>query len=76
MESIPLFVVAIDFGTTYSGYAFCSKNDYLANPPKVFANENWTAGGQGFSKKTPTCLLLTPEKEFCAFGYVMILEIT
>lgn len=69
MDSTPLFVVGLDFGTTYSGYAFCSRHDYQQDPPKVFVNENWTAGGQGFSRKTPTCLLLSPKKEFCAFGY-------
>lgn len=69
MDSAPLFVVAIDFGTTYSGYAYCSMHDYKQDPPKVFANNYWPYGGQGFSEKTPTCLLLTPEREFCAFGY-------
>ena len=28
-------VAAIDFGTTYSGYAFSSKNDYDEDPTKV-----------------------------------------
>ena len=28
-------VAAIDFGTTYSGYAFSSKNNYDKDPTKV-----------------------------------------
>lgn len=70
MDSDPLFVVAIDFGTTYSGYAYCTKDDFKENPPKVHANTNWAAGGQGLlSQKTPTCLLLSPDQELLSFGY-------
>lgn len=30
-----LFVAAIDFGTTYSGYAFSARNDFDSDPTKV-----------------------------------------
>ena len=64
-----LLSVAIDFGTTYSGYAFSMRGDFQSDPTKIYANENWPAGGKGFSKKTPTVLLLDPDKKFEAFGY-------
>lgn len=30
-----MFVAAIDFGTTYSGYAFQGRDDFLQDPIKV-----------------------------------------
>ena len=64
-----LVVAAIDFGTTYSGYAFSFKHDYEKEPTKVSSN-NWTAGSRALvSLKTPTTLLLKPDKTFAAFGY-------
>ena len=64
-----LLSVAIDFGTTYSGYAFSTRGDFKTDPTKIYANEDWPAGNKGFSKKTPTVLLLDPDKKFEAFGY-------
>ncbi|XP_055997206.1 heat shock 70 kDa protein 12A-like isoform X2 [Ostrea edulis] len=65
-----LFVAALDFGTTYSGYAFSSRSDYRENPMKMHANQAWNAGGSSlFSLKTPTSLLLDSEGEFVSFGY-------
>ncbi|XP_045161272.2 heat shock 70 kDa protein 12A-like [Mercenaria mercenaria] len=61
-----LFVTAIDLGTTYSGWAYSTLNE----PDKVHANQAWFAGvGALASLKTPSCILLTPKKEFSAFGY-------
>ncbi|XP_053399692.1 heat shock 70 kDa protein 12B-like [Mercenaria mercenaria] len=61
-----LFVAAIDLGTTYSGWAYSTLND----PDKVLANQAWFAGtGTLASQKTPSCVLLSPKKEFEAFGY-------
>jgi len=60
-----LLVVAFDFGTTYSGYAFSFTND----PLKV-QSANWVAGSrQLLSLKTPTSVLLDPNNEFHSFGY-------
>lgn len=56
-------VAAIDFGTTYSGYAFSWSSDWR----KVHIEEN--NSGNFMSSKTPTTLLLNPNKSFCAFGY-------
>ncbi|XP_078317808.1 heat shock 70 kDa protein 12A-like [Crassostrea virginica] len=58
-----LFVAAIDFGTTYSGYAFSSTNEWS----KVLTS-NWT-GGKVITLKTPTAILLDSEQKFLAFGY-------
>ncbi|XP_060077647.1 heat shock 70 kDa protein 12A-like [Ylistrum balloti] len=64
-----LFVAAIDFGTTYSGYAFSAKDDFEKDPLKISAN-HWNAGAKSLiSHKAPTCLLLNPDKSFKSFGY-------
>lgn len=58
-----LFVAAIDFGTTYSGYAFSSKSEWT----KVQTNV-WPSSNQ-MSSKTPTALLLNKDETFNSFGY-------
>ncbi|XP_061163955.1 heat shock 70 kDa protein 12A-like [Saccostrea echinata] len=66
----PLVVVAIDFGTTYSGYAFSLLNQFQNDPTKIYAFTNWIpASGGLISSKTPSSLLLKPNKEFYKFGY-------
>ena len=58
-------VAAIDFGTTFSGYAYSFADD----TEKIYTNKNW-GQTQGFLlHKTPTCLLLKPDGEFEAFGF-------
>lgn len=58
-------VAAIDFGTTFSGYAYSFADD----SEKIYTNKNW-GQTQGFLlHKTPTCLLLRPNGEFEAFGF-------
>lgn len=69
-QSGRLVVAAIDFGTTYSGYAFSFSEDYEKDPTKVYAQTKWVAGSAALmSLKTPTILLLNPDKSFKAFGY-------
>lgn len=64
-----LFVAAIDFGTTYSGYAFSSKDGWEKEPLKINSNV-WNAGTKRLlSSKAPTTLLLNPDKSFLSFGY-------
>ncbi|XP_052674110.1 heat shock 70 kDa protein 12A-like [Crassostrea angulata] len=58
-----LVVAAIDFGTTFSGYAFSLKNEW----GRVFANQ-WS-GGTLISSKAPTCLLLKEDFTESLFGY-------
>ncbi|XP_063415149.1 heat shock 70 kDa protein 12B-like [Mytilus trossulus] len=63
-----LLVAAIDFGTTFSGYAFAFKSDYKEDPLKI-SGFTWTLGSQaGLSLKTPTCVLFNPRGEFDSFG--------
>ncbi|XP_031805606.1 heat shock 70 kDa protein 12B [Sarcophilus harrisii] len=59
-------VVAIDFGTTSSGYAF----SFTSDPESIHMMRKWEGGDPGVAhQKTPTCLLLTPEGAFHSFGY-------
>lgn len=58
-----MLVAAIDFGTTYSGYAFSFKHEWRkVQVPACFSDAF-------VSSKAPTALLLNPDKSFCAFGY-------
>ena len=57
-------VIAIDFGTSYSGYACWSGGS------DIYLNEQWYSGEHRLtSLKTPTCILLNGKKKFQAFGY-------
>ncbi|XP_076117897.1 heat shock 70 kDa protein 12A-like [Mytilus galloprovincialis] len=65
-----ILVAAIDFGTTFSGYAFSFKTDYENDPMKISVNQQWTAGSRSLiSLKAPTVVLLDKSKQFLAFGY-------
>nr|XP_022294724.1 heat shock 70 kDa protein 12A-like [Crassostrea virginica] len=56
---------AIDFGTTFSGYAYSPR----VEPLKITV-PNWDAPSPvQISDKTPTTLLLDKDKNFVAFGY-------
>ena len=60
-------VVAIDFGTTYSGYAYA----FRSSPEEIHLMRN-PEGGQAVgtvSYKIPTILLLNERGEFHSFGY-------
>ncbi|CAH1256793.1 HSPA12A [Branchiostoma lanceolatum] len=60
-------VVAIDFGTTFSGFAFSF--NHHEGERGILVNKAW-GSDQGYqSLKTPTCLLLDPEKKFHSFGF-------
>ncbi|CAG2233354.1 unnamed protein product [Mytilus edulis] len=68
VEKTPMLVVAFDFGTTFSGYAFATLNDYKTNPLSI-STYTWATGSQtGMSLKTPTCILFDPDENFVAFG--------
>ena len=58
-------VIAIDFGTTFSGYAFSMRT----NQNEIVMNKNWgaEAGFQGY--KTPTTLMLEPDGSLKSFGF-------
>lgn len=59
-------VVAIDFGTTSSGYAYA----FAKEPECIHTMRRWEGGDPGVSnQKTPTTILLTPDRKFHSFGY-------
>ncbi|KAL9960020.1 hypothetical protein ACROYT_G033410 [Oculina patagonica] len=60
-------VVAIDFGTTYSGFAFSFIKDQ--GKDSIFMNREWANEQGGRTSKTPTCLLLNSDLSFDSFGY-------
>jgi hypothetical protein len=67
--STPVLVAAIDFGTSFSGYAFSSRQDFDRDPLKI-STCNWIAGSQALvSLKTPSVVLLKPDRTFHSFGY-------
>ncbi|XP_066980915.1 uncharacterized protein [Macrobrachium rosenbergii] len=60
-------VVAIDFGTTYSGYAF----SFTRDPDSIHMMKKWEGGDPGVqNQKTPTIVLLTPDEEFHSLGFI------
>lgn len=62
-----LAVVAIDFGTTYSGCAYSFTAD--RGKQAIFMDMYGTNACFALTRKTPTCLLLKPDLEFDSFGY-------
>ncbi|XP_053400870.1 heat shock 70 kDa protein 12B-like [Mercenaria mercenaria] len=62
-----LLVCAIDFGTTFSGYAFSMKHDYIKDPLNIATN-NWI-GQSLISQKAPSTVLCRPNGDFHSFGY-------
>ncbi|XP_060065908.1 heat shock 70 kDa protein 12B-like [Ylistrum balloti] len=70
MKDMPYILsAAIDFGTTYSGYAFSSQFEYKISPLKV-SNMTWTAeSGNLLSLKTSTCILFKADGSFHSFGF-------
>ena len=62
MSSHKLVSVAIDFGTTYSGYAFSFRHDKASIKTFLWKEGNYE------SIKTPTCVLFDSTKRFHSFG--------
>ncbi|KAK3600049.1 hypothetical protein CHS0354_012741 [Potamilus streckersoni] len=63
-----LLVAAIDFGTTYSGWAFSFKHEYDSDPTKI--SGKYYYGGPLASMKAPTTVLIQPDgTTFDSFGY-------
>ena len=66
-EKTFLATVAIDFGTTYSGFAFSFNKE--EGEDAIFVNSDWENELGYRTSKTPTCLLLKPDLSFHSFGY-------
>uniref|UniRef100_A0A8C6UPR8 Uncharacterized protein n=1 Tax=Neogobius melanostomus TaxID=47308 RepID=A0A8C6UPR8_9GOBI len=58
-------IIAIDFGTAYSGYAFCLS----VNQQEVQHVKRWGRRASADTAKTPTCILFDENQEFMEFGY-------
>ncbi|NXK92893.1 HS12B protein, partial [Formicarius rufipectus] len=62
-------VVAIDFGTSYSGYCFS-----LASGADQIRQVYWGMEHGFKTPKTPTCILFNPQQEFKNFGYDAVMK--
>ena len=60
-----VMLAAIDFGTTFSGYAFSFKT----SQSDIKMNKNWGENLGFQSYKTPTSVLLDDKGNFKAFGF-------
>ncbi|CAC5426221.1 unnamed protein product [Mytilus coruscus] len=69
-KKLKLLVAAIDFGTTYSGYACLFKDQfdqYQGDNTKIHC-PTWERDG-GMTHKAPTSVLFRPNKTFHSFGF-------
>ncbi|KAM9579944.1 heat shock 70 kDa protein 12B-like [Guaruba guarouba] len=69
MTSKSVFVIAMDFGTSFSGYCFS-----LASGADQIRQVYWGAEYGFKTPKTPTCILFNQKKEFKKFGYDAIMK--
>ncbi|VDI83441.1 Hypothetical predicted protein [Mytilus galloprovincialis] len=66
-KKLKLLVAAIDFGTTYSGYACLTKEKFETCKGEIHC-PTWEREG-GLSHQAPTSVLFRPNKTFHSFGY-------
>uniref|UniRef100_A0A452HY50 Heat shock protein family A (Hsp70) member 12A n=1 Tax=Gopherus agassizii TaxID=38772 RepID=A0A452HY50_9SAUR len=71
MASKSLFIVAIDFGTSYSGYCFS-----LATRTDQIRQVFWGQAHGLMTVKTPTCILFNEKRDFKKFGYDAVMKYT
>lgn len=64
-----LLVAAIDFGTTYSGYAFSTRYDFQRDPTKTILKRWVDPTSSMMYNKTSTCILFNKNKTFSNFGF-------
>nr|XP_022297405.1 heat shock 70 kDa protein 12A-like [Crassostrea virginica] len=64
-----LLVAAIDFGTTYSGYAFSTRTDFQREPTKAFLKQWVDPASSMMYNKTSTCILFDADRKFSKFGF-------
>ena len=70
MSNTTILTAAIDFGTTYSGYAY----SFAAKKTDILMNTNWSSQSGMTSYKAPTCVLTrytnsTNTHKFMEFGF-------
>ena len=65
LDSDFVMVAAIDFGTTFSGYAL----SFTSDKNKILMNKSWGQNMGFMAYKTPTCLMVNAAYNFVAFGY-------
>ncbi|KAJ8298500.1 hypothetical protein KUTeg_025031 [Tegillarca granosa] len=63
------FVAALRFGSTKSGYAFSSHEEFLKGWPLQINADLWNTGTLFRCIKMPTSLLLNPDESLNSFGY-------
>lgn len=68
-ESSYLLVAAIDFGTTFSGFAFSTRHDFEKDPTNTNIKRWIDPTSSMVYNKTSTCILFTKEKKFNSFGF-------
>ncbi|XP_033750962.1 heat shock 70 kDa protein 12B-like [Pecten maximus] len=68
---VPGAVVAIDFGTTYTGYAYSFRSEFQkSNEAREIFHNSWNSSLAGnLSKKAPTVALFEEDGTFHSFGY-------
>ncbi|XP_069136855.1 heat shock 70 kDa protein 12B-like [Argopecten irradians] len=71
VSNLPAVVVAIDFGTTYTGYAYSFRNEFQkSDDARDIFHNSWDSSLAGnLSKKAPTVALFNPKGVFDSFGY-------
>ncbi|XP_033761605.1 heat shock 70 kDa protein 12B-like [Pecten maximus] len=66
-----LAVAAIDFGTTYSGYAYSFRHEFIKDPLKIYTNQQWLDSESGLlTFKAPTSILFDKDGNFDSFGFL------
>ncbi|KAL5018159.1 hypothetical protein ScPMuIL_003881 [Solemya velum] len=65
--SSKIAVAAIDFGTTYSGYAFSLRSDFQKKPTAIQLHR-WSFGNVSYNK-VPTSILFDEFRNFHSFGF-------
>lgn len=64
-----LFLAAIDFGTTFSGYAFAARGELQDDLSKIYVPHWRSSDGSLISHKTPTTVLLDKDEKLVEFGF-------
>ncbi|XP_017297027.1 heat shock 70 kDa protein 12A [Kryptolebias marmoratus] len=65
-DAVVSFIIAIDFGTAYSGYAF---NITSSDKESDHHLKRWGKEQRLETPKTPTCILFNEDGKFMLFGY-------